>query len=118
MASKNEPLTDRQQFWREHLRRCEAAGQTVRAYAFENNLSAFALYDARRTMKQSQGACIRAVVRSPSSSSPRFVRVTAPAPAASATLPCRAHLRNGVVVEIGVAANELGVVLRDLASLP
>ena len=114
MPATDEPLTERQRYWREHLSRCEAAGQTVRAYAAENKLSAFALYDTRRTMKRVRRSSSAVVKSTSASASPRFVRVTATAPT---TMPCRAHLRNGVVLEIGVAASDLGVVLRDLAAL-
>ncbi len=48
MSSLSKPLTERQLFWREHLRRCRAAGQSIAAYAAVNKLSRFGLYDANR----------------------------------------------------------------------
>lgn len=100
--------TERQRYWMDHARRCEASGQSVAAYAADNGLPAWALYEARRRLRE------RAL--SASAAQPRFVRVAAGA-AMSTPLPCRAHLRNGVVIELGVGATELGAVLRELAAL-
>ncbi len=42
------PLTERQQFWQEHLRRCEAQGLKLKAYALSHGLSVAAMYAAKR----------------------------------------------------------------------
>ena len=36
--SKSTQLTDRQQFWLEHVKRCERAGQPLTEYAAANDL--------------------------------------------------------------------------------
>lgn len=109
MSTKTSELTERQRFWRDHLRRCEASGESVAAYAARHGLSRSAMYFFRRVL--------RARAKPLSAASPlashRFVR----AGVASATLPCRAHLRNGVVIEFGVAGEQLDAVLRSLAEL-
>lgn len=123
MPSSSKPLTERQRFWRKHLRCCRAADQSIAAYAAANDLSPFCLYDANRQMRLAQAKRSQPVVATPepgssvatAATAPCFVRVSAPA---SATLPCRAHLRNGVIVEVGINAGEFGAVLRDLAQLP
>jgi hypothetical protein len=43
-------LTEREQFWRGHLRRIEAAGITTRAYGRRHRLSVHALYQARKQL--------------------------------------------------------------------
>lgn len=122
MPSSSKPLSERQRFWREHLRRCQAAGQSIAAYAAANQLSRFSLYAVSRQMRLAKATgsdtlTVRSATSSssPSSTTPRFVRVSA---SILSPLPCRAHLRNGVIVEVGVNAGELGAVLHDLAQLP
>jgi len=118
MPSTSKSLTERQCFWREHLRLCRAAGQSIAAYAAANQLSRHSLYAANRQFALAGAKGSESVALKPTSSastSPRFVRVSTPS---AGPLPCRAHLRNGVVVEVGVNADELGAVLRDLAQLP
>jgi len=94
-------LTERQLFWLEHVRRCEASGQSVKAYAAEHDVSEISLYSYRKRFGGLRTA------------TPRLVR----AQVASATLPCRVLLRNGLVVEFGVAGDELAGVLRTLSEL-
>ncbi len=43
-------LTERQRYWLEHLRVCEAAGKTMRAYASENGIDARSLYGAKKRL--------------------------------------------------------------------
>jgi hypothetical protein len=95
-------LTERQQYWFDHLRRCEASGSKLAAYAAEHDLSVASLYFHRRHFKQLRAG-------EPS----RFVR----AEVASATLPCRVHLRNGVVIELGVDARQFDGLFGSLSSL-
>lgn len=118
MSSPDKPLTDRQRYWLDHLRRCRASDMSIAAYAAAHDLSAFSLYEAQRRIAGKPRKPTSALATTPTSTtstSPRFVRVSASAPTA---LPCRAHLRNGVVVELGVDGAALGAVLRDLAALP
>lgn len=43
-------LTERQRYWLEHLRACEAAGKTMRAYASESGIDVRSLYDAKKRL--------------------------------------------------------------------
>lgn len=116
MPTIRKSLTDRQRFWRDHLRRCRASGQTVAAYAAANDLSAHGLYGAQRQSPRAESKRSESLPVAVTSSSSRcFVRVATPAPVA---LPCRVHLPNGVLVEVGVDTAGLGAVLRSLAALP
>ena len=48
-------LTERQQFWLDHLRVCREQGHTLRGYAKAHGLSVSGLYTAHSTLK-SRGA--------------------------------------------------------------
>lgn len=65
-------LTDRQHFWLEHLRACEAEGKATIEYAREHGLSPSGMYSARRGLVR-QGVL-------PSPGQPRFVRARVAAP--------------------------------------
>lgn len=43
-------LTERQQFWLEHLRTCEAEGKATVVYAREHGLSHSGMYSARQDL--------------------------------------------------------------------
>ena len=43
-------LTERQRYWLEHLRACEAAGKTMRAYASEAGIDVRSLYGAKKRL--------------------------------------------------------------------
>ena len=45
--SKGSKLTSRQRFWVEHLRQCAARGQSLSAYAAEQDLKVSSLYEAK-----------------------------------------------------------------------
>jgi len=47
-----EKLTQRQRYWLEHVRACEAAGKTMRAYAVENEIDVQSLYGAKKRLVQ------------------------------------------------------------------
>ncbi len=101
------PLTERQQYWQTHLQQCEAAGQSLRAYADANDLKVSTLYFHRKRLRANQSLPAAASKKS------TFVR----AAVASTTLPCRVHLRNGVTVELGVGGSELPSLLATLSAL-
>ena len=101
-------LTERQRYWQAHLQRCEAAGQTVRAYAIEHDLKVSTLYFYRKWLRSRREQLPATDIKKT-----RFVR----AQVASATLPCRVHLRNGVTVELGVSGAELSSLLSSLNGL-
>ena len=43
-------LTERQRYWMDHLRACEATGKTMRAYASETGIDARSLYGAKKRL--------------------------------------------------------------------
>ena len=47
-----EKLTQRQRYWLEHLRACEASGKTMRAYAVENEIDVDSFYGAKKRLVQ------------------------------------------------------------------
>lgn len=107
--SKGSSLTPRQRFWIEHLRQCAARGQSLSAYAAEQDLKVSSLYEAKAQLRR------RGLWSVPS---PQFVRVQAVRPAEAALVPTmfRVSLPNGVVVE--TAGGELSAVLSAAAQLP
>ena len=70
-------LTERQVYWLEHLRACEASGLTVSAYAKKHRLSIHALYQSRKVYRRRE-----AFASSPKRSSVTFARVEAVSSAA------------------------------------
>ena len=85
IGSAGTGLTEREQFWLNHLRACRRQGQTVKAYAKAHGLSVSALYTARSALKR------RGVLSESSPSAPTFVPVRIP----TATPVFRVHLANG-----------------------
>ena len=90
IACSKARLTERQQFWLDHLRVCREQGQTLRGYAKAHGLLVSGLYTARSTLKS------RGVLSEPARSASTFVPVRI-APGGAAF---RVHLLNGVVVEV------------------
>lgn len=84
-------LTDRQREYLEHLRRWEASGQTLKAYAAEHDLELRVLYDFKKRLV---GKGLWPSRRS----TPRFVR--AQLIDGEPAVGCRVHLPNGAVVEL------------------
>ncbi len=104
-------LTERQQFWLDHLRACTRGRQTLKAYAAEHGLDVGALYEAKSRLK-------RKGVLSPAAISPRFVRIEQPAVVGSVPPLCRVHLRNGAVVEVACTPEHWEGLLALAAKLP
>lgn len=48
--SKNLSLTDRQRYWLEHIRICEASGKSIAEYAAEQGLAARAMYGGKKAL--------------------------------------------------------------------
>ena len=99
MESRGE-LTERQQYWLDHLQACEELGETTKAYAELHGLSVSMMYSWRKELtirgvysRQSSGSC-----------SPRFDRVQV----IESKIPTgtwRITLPNGVQIELcGVVA--------------
>ena len=83
-------LTDRQRYWLEHIRSCEASGKSVTAYAAEHGFHVGAMYAGKKALVR-KGAL-------PGTQRSQFQRVQT---AASATVDnkWRIHLPNGVSVD-------------------
>jgi hypothetical protein len=89
-------LSQHQRYWLEHLRACEAAGQTLVDYACAQGLQVKALYNAKSRLRK-QGLLA-------SKSTPavlRRVQVVSPV----ADWQCRVRLANGVVVELAAGCD-------------
>ena len=48
----NAPLTERQQYWLNHIRACDAAGQTSVDYARAQGINVKSLYSARKALAE------------------------------------------------------------------
>lgn len=98
------PLTARLQGWLDHVRACEASGQTMAEYAKVHGLALKAFYNGKTHLikrgvlgAKAKGGVFHQV---------RVVsKVVGP-------LDCRVHLPNGIWVEFGVDERLLGRVLQ------
>jgi hypothetical protein len=102
-------LTERQQFWLEHLRACTNANQTTKDYAQAHGLSVKAMYTARKHLAQRGN--------SKSTTTAPFARVrVAPSPP---TTQWRIQLSNGTTVSFSGAVDgqALCAILHAAASL-
>ena len=102
-------LTERQRYWLEQIRACEAAGKTVAEYAAEHGISAQALYAGKKLL-------VRKGVL-PRTRPPRFQRVQlAGIPVGDAW---RIQLPNGVSVFCSgaVDAGTLATILSTAAAV-
>jgi hypothetical protein len=102
-------LTERQQFWLEHLRACAKANQTTKDYAQAHGLSVRAMYTARKHLAQ------RGISKSTTTAPFARVRV-APSPP---TTQWRIQLSNGTTVSFSGAVDgqALCAILHAAASL-
>lgn len=110
--SERSGLTKREAYWQDHLRRCEAAGRTLAAYAAENGLKVGALYEAKSRLKR-KGALPEHEGATP----PRFLRVVTQEALAPAPVYGRVHLPNAVTLELGGSLEQWEVLLAGLARL-
>lgn len=112
-------LTDRQQFWLDHLRRCDADRIPTKTYAQRHGLSVQAMYSARKALVER--GLLPTGGRKPGIA--RFTRVSTGKPAGSvAAGPTgwRIHLSNGAVVSFEGPLDDstLHQVLQAAATLP
>ncbi len=97
--AKRRELTERERYWRGHLRRIEATGVGTKAYGQRHGLSVGALYQARRQLvalgawPEREESAVAAPVFTP-------LRVI-DAPAAGVA--CRVRLADGTVLEWSAA---------------
>lgn len=105
-----EQLTQRQQFWLDHLKRCQAQGQRLSTYAKAHNLSAGALYQSKALFSK------RGLLGERHEGAPPFARVCVSEAVAGPVL--RLRLRNGVVAEFsGVDLKQLRPMLAAIEAL-
>ena len=114
-------LTERQQFWLDHIARCDAAGHLTKAYAAAHGLSVQAMYSARRDLVD-RGALApggRGVRTSPK---PRFTRVKRSEDSGPVASGATVHIQltNGAVVAFTgpLDAEALRLVIQTAAALP
>lgn len=96
-------LTARLQGWLDHVRACEASGQTMAEYAKVNGL-VLAFYNGRTHL-------IRCGVIKAKTQGAVFQRVGVVSKV-TGVLNCRVHFPNGLMVEFGVDSLGLGRVLQ------
>lgn len=102
------PLTERQQFWQEHLRRCEAQGMKLKAYALSHGLSVAAMYAAKRDIGRKLGGGPAA----PAAQSLTLVPVVAHTMGTCSSSAMRVHFPGGVQAEVSAdAAGEVSAAL-------
>ena len=108
MKRQTRPLTERQQYWLQHLRACDASGQSMKAYAQAQNLAIHDLYSWKKTLVK------RGVL--PRTRTARFQRVETAAAVASHW---QVQLPNGVAISFAAAvdAGTLATVLNTAATL-
>lgn len=105
MLEEQKPeLTARLQGWLDHVRACEASGQTMAEYAKANGLALKAFYNARTHL-------IRRGVIKAKTQGAVFQRVGVVSKLTGA-LNCRVHFPNGLMMEFGVDELRLGRVLQ------
>ncbi len=102
-------LTERQQFWLEHLRTCEAEGKATVVYAREHGLSPSGMYSARQDLVN------KGVLPAPGK--PRFARARIATRQPEAQW--QVQLPNGTVVSFSGSMHRdtLTTVLQAAASL-
>jgi len=107
--TRSPALTERQQFWLEHLRTCEAEGKATVVYAREHGLSPSGMYSARQDLVN------KGVLPAPGK--PRFARARVAIPQPEAQW--QVQLPNGTVVSFSGAVQHdtLTTVLQAAASL-
>ena len=109
MEKKGQVLTDRQRYWLEQIKACEASGMSVSAYAAEQGFHVGAMYAGKKALV-SKGAL-------PGTQRSRFQRVQTAA--VTDDKQWRIRLPNGISVEFsGTAdAGSLSTVLNTVAGL-
>ena len=127
-------LTPKQATWLEHIRRCQASGEALSAYAARHELPRQGIYRWKRRLEAmgalpaSDSRRARQALQDDKEAAPEARRhlhrlrfVTARVTPEEATHPSvRIHFPNGVVLEVGASAGGLlkTDLLRQLAALP
>lgn len=112
MAEGNDSsLTERQQYWIEHIRACDAAGQTSIDYARVNGINVKSMYSARKALAEKG--------KLPSPRPSRFQKVQVTSGSGTSDSQWHVQLPNGAAVSFGggIDAATLSMVLNTVASL-
>ncbi len=104
-------LTERQQYWLQHIRACDAAGQTRIEYARANGINVHSLYSAKKALAAKSTLPPRKAIR--------FQKVQAPTVHSHPHSQWRIQLPNSVMVAFDGEpdAGTLSLVLSTAASL-
>lgn len=114
MAEGNDSsLTERQQYWMEHIRACDATGQTSIDYARANGINVKSMYSARKALAE-KGKLPR-----PQPSRFQKVQVTNGSGSSDSNSQWHVQLPNGAAVSFGgnIDAATLSLVLNTAASV-
>jgi hypothetical protein len=108
-------LTERQQYWLEHIRSCDASGLTSIDYARQHGIKVKSLYSARKALAE------KGKLPPPAPAAVRFQKVQVRGgPDRDGHCPWHVRLPNGAAVSFGdpVDAAALSLVLSTVAALP
>ena len=113
MAEYLAELTERQQYWLEHIRACDTAGRSTHEYAKAHGLESRAMYKARQVLIEKGVWSNDKMARKPSRL--QRVQVSKPSPDSQWQI----QLPNGVAVGFSgnVNAEDLSMVLTTAATL-
>ena len=107
--TQEKSLTETQQYWLEHIHACSKSGQTMKAYAQANDLSASAFYAWKKTLRR------KGVLEGPRTGEPPLFRQAV----ISDHRPGRARvlLPTGIVLELETGTDPLwaGAMVRALS---
>ncbi len=111
-APEEPALTERQQFWLDHIQACEASGGSARQYAEDHDLPVTALYQSKKDLRK------RGVLPMPSRKAPSFAKVHMTAGDTREDV-LRICFPNGVRVEWPASSrgDEVGQLLQMVANL-
>ena len=107
----NAPLTERQQYWLNHIRACDAENKTSVQYARAHGINVKSLYSARKALAE------KGTLPRPQPS--RFQKAQVSSGLVQSDTHWQVQLPNGVVIAFGgaVDAKSLSLVLSTAASL-
>ncbi|MFB3077560.1 MAG: hypothetical protein ACE1Y4_06090 [Lysobacterales bacterium] len=104
-------LTERQQYWLNHIRACDRSGQTIIDYAREHGINVKSLYSARKSLVQKG--------KLPRPQPDRFQKVQVVSSASNLANQWQVQFPNGTAISFTgpVDAAALSLVLNTVASL-
>ncbi len=111
-ATEEPVLTERQQYWLDHIKACDASGGTAKEYASEHSLSVSTLYQYKKDLRR------RGLLPVPSRKAPSFAKVYMAADDVRANI-LRICFPNGIRVECPTSSRgaEVEQLLQIVANL-